>query len=203
MSTLYAGNHAFPTPIEIADDGDPAAMAINGAAIEGLADRTVWLRNQMRRVRMIPVGAAAYSVNSGTVTLSYTYLALVATSVGGAVVKIPLTDLVHSATISAVELIFIPDGGHAALPAVLPAVTLARFQIVVGNAAAAPGVIVTDSYVPDNLAEYENATFKSIMATTSHVVDIEEYVYQVIIEDESGANALAGNTFYAVRVYYS
>jgi len=47
MSYTYAGSNAFPTPITLPDDGDPASAASVDAPFQDLADRTVWAKTRI------------------------------------------------------------------------------------------------------------------------------------------------------------
>lgn len=47
MSSTYAGNNAFPSLITEPSDGEPANASAFNVPIEGLADRTVWLKTRV------------------------------------------------------------------------------------------------------------------------------------------------------------
>ncbi len=201
MSSTYAGSDTFPTPITIPDDGDAAAMTVLGAAVEGLADRTVFLRSQMKRPVLIQCGSIPFVTFTGTFTPDQNDQSVVTSvAIGGEYrARIAVLD---GETISSIDVFFVPDAGpRGGALGTAPKVRLLRLAISAGGTPAAPSVVATATYVPDGT--YEDSKYKVMTVSPAHAVDAEGYAYYLSIVDEDGANAIVGNAYVAFRVNYS
>ena len=205
MSKTYAGNDNWPTPVTLADDGDAAAMTIVAASFESALDRTKWLRERLANgAGVVPLSSMPRVETSGTYTetvFNGVYHALNSNNTGATFqIAIPL---IHGLTMSSLVAYFIPRTGRGGLPATKPSIKLARGSFVAGAVLGSESVISTDSYMPVSLIDYEDQKIKALECTVSgHVVDTDGYVYTLTISDESGANALAGNDYFALKVAY-
>lgn len=69
MPTPYAGTNTFPATVDVVDDGDAAsASGIAAPALEGLADRTIFLRD---RDRVVWADGRFSTVDSATNSTSF------------------------------------------------------------------------------------------------------------------------------------
>jgi hypothetical protein len=187
--------------ISIANDASGASTADLSATDEAALDRT----EQFTMPKLIVLGTLPFVSSAGHFAVETTYMSLVTSTTPGdqAILTIPGCYLVHGATISTVELLFVAATGHAGLPFSPPKLTFARYAIAVGAALASPTVIGDDPYGVSTLADYNNGNVKRIQfSAASHVVDAQAYTYQIVIDDESGANALVGARYIAFRVNY-
>jgi hypothetical protein len=200
MSTTYAGADAFPTPITIPDDGDPAAMAILGAALEDLADRTVWNRAQRRRTVLIPLASIPIET-SDDFTIIGSGGFVTGTAVGG-VAKFPLA-LDNGATLTGISLRFIAQNGRGSLPATFPKLQLLESDLTVGAGAPSPSTVTTNEYAPANLAEYNNGNIKTFTSLCGLTVDAVNKVYHAVVIDEEGVNSIVGNKYFAIALTYA
>lgn len=196
MSAIYTGLKSWVDTITTPDDGDPADAASIVPALEALADQA----SCVVASKVIALGSLPYVDTTGW-TVDFNVMA-VGTSTLGDEFKASL-DVVHGATISTVEVLFVPDGTHAALPANKPSITLSRHALTTGVAPAnVVSVVTTGTYVPVSLADYNNGQLKAITISPAHTVDAYGYAYYLSIVEESGANAKVG-AYYAVRINYA
>jgi len=117
-------------------------------------------------------------------------------------------DTVHDgATIASVILYFKIQTGHGAMPATLPKLSVIRVDLTTG----AVGVTLSSADVGTGLAissavavgPYENGgAIQSFTYTVDQnaLVDRSKYDYIVALDDEAGANAIAGNAYVGVLV---
>lgn len=208
MSSDYAGNgDNYPGKIKLPDDGDPRTAASVSTPLEDLADRTAWLRTQMTRSRLIALGELPFASIDGHFALEYNYMSLTSHTAVGDQAKVPMNRvLVHGAVVESVDLLFVPKTGHSDLPATPPQVILGRWPLAPNEGPSLPESIATGTYVPVSLADYENGEIKMVTATVGgggHTVNVEDYLYQVFVSDEDGANAKPGGTFIAIRINYA
>jgi hypothetical protein len=67
-----------------------------------------------------------------------------------------------------------------------------------------PTVLGTATYTPVDLADYTNGKVKSVSITgLGHTVNATGYAYFIDVDDEDGANAIAGNAFVAFTTNYT
>lgn len=203
MSTTYAGNDNWPTPVTIADDGDAAAMTIVSATEESTLDRTQWLRKRLTRPFILPLGSMPYVQLANRFATDYNHMSVTTATAVGDTAKWTLSRLVHGLSVSAVEVLFVPKTTHAGLPATPPAVQFMRWRVESGVAPPVVESLASTTYSPVSFADYTDGEVKVISCLAGHTVDNENYIYQVAIVDESGANAVVGNTYFAVRVTYA
>lgn len=115
-----------------------------------------------------------------------------------------LTELHDGATLTQVQALFVVDGGHAGVPAVLPSFSTYRDLINVGAEASVEMASGGDvSYpTPGSVAAYEAAGIKGWAQTINNqnVIDRSQGLYYVALTDENGANALAGNRFLGFKL---
>lgn len=201
MSSPYvAGTAWVPTSgIDMIDDGDPATVAGLVATDEAALDRT----EQFTRPKLVPLGAYSFVSGVGDFQLSFDRMGLYTTPGTGDICRVPMIGLVQGATITSIDVIFLPEVTHAGNPGTPPAVALVRWSVAPDAVPGAVDVVDTATYAPAVFPDYINGETKRIEMAMSHVVDVEGYVYQIQITDESGANALPGNEYIAYRVNYS
>lgn len=108
--------------------------------------------------------------------------------------QVELTKLAHNSTVSEVRLFFQGGGGHAALPAVMPAFRL--YRINTSGVYVALGASTNDPSA--NVAAYEAAHSVNINLTASFVVDLTQYRYILAVASESGANYQTGGSVLAI-----
>ena len=112
-----------------------------------------------------------------------------ATAVTIGKVRVPLY-LPHGATLSAIRMLYAPNGGHVGLPAVRAKVEAFKTSLTTGLTVSI-GVAEDDSA---NVAEYEQVhTIES--GTLSEVVNRATHRYHALVTSEVGANAVAGGVF--------
>lgn len=212
MSSSYAGNpNNFPANITVLDDGDNAdANGIGAPAFEGLADRTMWNRRAaLRGARFHSLGAMPFVSNAGNFSVGagdYNYMGVHTSTTEGDSAKWSLQDvLADGETLASIDVIFIPTSSGrtpGTLPGTAPTISLVRWSMVVGDPPSIIDVVATEVYSPVSAADYVAVEFKQVTLSTSHVVD-GSYVYQLVIADEDGSDAVPGNTYFAFRVSYA
>jgi hypothetical protein len=205
MSSTYAGTETFAATITIPDDGDPANAASVNAPLEGLADRTVWLREAMKSPAMIACGAMGFVSAAGRFSSEFAHLNLVTATAVNDSCRLRLS-LIHGATVASIDMFFQPiSAGRAGnLPTVAVSMALQRSAVTAGVALAAlPTTITNASYVPVSYANYINGQVKMHTISPAHVVDAEAYEYFLLITDEGNPDALVGNKYIAYRVNYA
>lgn len=199
MSSTYAGSAAtYPAAITIPDDGDAASMAVMGATLEGITDRT----SQMTHPKLIACAAGPYEEVSGTFTRDALLFSLIADAAGGEF-RAPLVGLVNGAEIASVDVIFTADGSHTGLPAADVTIEVKRSKYVAGEAISYES-LGTASYTPVSLADYNDGKPKalSLVPSAYATVDTGAYVYTVEVANEASTDARGGTNFLAFRVNY-
>jgi hypothetical protein len=184
MSSPYSGSDTFVNPITIPDDGDPAAMAIMGAAIEGLVDCSVFLLS-----RVFPNG----------VNLPLAMLPFVSNP--DDYITAPIS-LPHGVVLQGIELVFVANASHTASVPTGPQILLKRHALAVGAAPGAASTVFSDVYTYASQAIANNLQVKIGSVSGTHTVDSDGYAYFIVVVDESGPDAFPGNTYYAVRIVY-
>ena len=201
MSSPYTPTAGW-TAINVLDDGDAAsASGIGAATFEALADRVEQLANP----KWTPCGAGSFKAAAARFNLDIDYLGLVTATAAGDTVTIMLSHLVHGATISTIDVAFIPKTtARAGWPlGSAPVVALTRWAIPSGGFTSNT-LIDSVTYTPVSQADYQDGKVKIIsMTSVAAVVDNVQYLYALTITDESGANAIPGALFAAYRVFYS
>ncbi len=96
-------------------------------------------------------------------------------------------DVPHGATLTSVTIYINPDGAHVGLPANMPRIRVSKIGI--GGTETVIGVETTDATA--FLVVYE-AAHTITVSGLSEVIDRTAYRYNVRLQSESGANALAG-----------
>lgn len=119
-----------------------------------------------------------------------------------------LTEVHDGATLTNIEALFVVDGGHAAVPAGLPYIEAFRMLINGGGAGSIAGLNIAGGAnfpAPASVAAYEAAGVKSwsLAVDQNNVIDRSQYLYYLRIDDESGANALAGNMFLGFKLTFT
>lgn len=195
MSSVYTAAKSWVDTITVLDDGDAANAASIAPALEALADQASCLVAP----KVVALGSLTY-VDTTAWTVDFNVMA-VGTSTLGDEFKAAI-EVVNGATIGSIEVLFVPDGTHAALPANKPSITLSRHALTTGVAPAnVVSVVSTATYAPVSLADYNNGQLKAITISPSHTVDAYGYTYYLSIVEESGANAKVG-AYYAYRINY-
>lgn len=200
MSSPYvAGTAWVPTSgIDLVDDGDPAAVAGLVATDEAALDRT----EQFTRPKLVALGSVPYVSNAGHFATDYNFMGVVTSTTVGDQYKCTLP-LVQGATITSIDVIFLPKDTHAANPATPPAISLIRWSVAPDAVPGSIDIVDTASYAPATWPDYINGEAKRIEMTMTHVVDVEGYVYQLAVTDESGGSSIVGNAYIAYRVNYA
>lgn len=187
--------------ISIADDSDPASTAVLASTDEAALDRT----EQFTMTKLIPLGSLPFTTGASHFALEGTRQSLVTSTAAGdqAVFVLPGHLLVHGATLTQIDLLFVPTTGRAGLPFDAPKLAIARYALAAGAAPGSSTVIADDQAATGTLPTYENGQVKQLGVAVSHVIDAKAYVYQVVVDDESGANAVPGNRYFAIRLTYA
>jgi len=207
MSSTYAGADTYLESPLLPDDGDtPSAAGIGRPAFETAMDRTTWLRAQMKRPKLVALGAVPYMTNASRYATVFNYQSVTTATAAGDEYRATLVGLVHGAIIASIDVIFTPKttarGGWPLGSA--PVISLVRVAVgPSGGTPGAPSVVATATYAPVSQADYQDGKFKVMTVSPTHTVDAEAYVYQLSVVDESGANAIPGGTYFAYRVNYS
>lgn len=201
MSSAYVPGTGWvaTSGITVIDDGDPATVAGLVATDEAALDRT----EQFTRPKLVALGAVPYVTSSGNFSTDFNFMSVTTATAVGDDYKCSLLGLVQGATISTIDVIFLPAAGHAANPANPPSVALIRWSVAPDDVPGAIDIIATGTYATLGWPDYINGEAKRMTVSPAHVVDCEGYVYQLVVTDESGANAIVGNSYIAFRINYA
>lgn len=199
MSAYIPGTAWVPTSgISIASDAVPATVAALSATDEAALDRT----EQFTRPKLVALGSVPYVTNAGRFATDFNIMSVTTSVAVGDEYRCALS-LVQGATISSIDVIFLPKDTHGGNPANAPTISLARWSIAPDAVPGSVEVVDTATYVPAAWPDYINSETKRVEMTMTHVVDAEGYVYLLSVVDESGANAIVGNAYIAYRVNYA
>ena len=115
MPTPYAGANSFPADITIPSDGDAKPAASVNAAIEGLADRTAYLKvhGLINTAYSVDSGSLAFTSTSGTfVDVDASFTTAVTCQVGDVLMITMMATLaIVTATFAGTFAIVVTDGG--------------------------------------------------------------------------------------------
>ncbi len=119
-------------------------------------------------------------------------------------VIIALPHLPHQgARLAQIDIMFTPIGGHAGLPAVNIAAAITTRQIAAGVILPTRALYTSmAAYAPVGLADYNNGQVKTLSVFQATVIDNTITQYALRLTDESGVNALAGNVFHQIILYF-
>jgi hypothetical protein len=204
MSSPYSGSDTFVNPITIPDDGDPAAMAIMGAAIEGLVDCSVFLLSRVFPNGVnLPLAMLPFVSNAGDMSMVITSSGPAIQSAGSPddYITAPIS-LPHGVVLQGIELVFVANASHTASVPTGPQILLKRHALAVGAAPGAASTVFSDVYTYASQAIANNLQVKIGSVSGTHTVDSDGYAYFIVVVDESGPDAFPGNTYYAVRIVY-
>jgi hypothetical protein len=125
--------------------------------------------------------------------------------------KLPL--LHNGATLTAVNVIFSVNGPHSTLTGLsLPALSVFRHPIAAGSNMPTPDYLGTTTKqffpTPGSAGAYDDSNKKQVLsyncnASPQNVIDTTNYVYTVLLWDENGSPAVAGNFYYAIQCVYA
>ena len=136
-------------------------------------------------------GLVTTVVNSGSANV-YSYL-------------VPLRQLHNGATMTSASIYLTGAGAHGALPAVMPAFGILRFQV--SNPASGWSSLNsggTSSQDPTAvLATYKALHSWSFTCNQNNVIDTTQYTYFAVIWDEANTNALGGNQYAGLALAFT
>ena len=112
----------------------------------------------------------------------------------GSRIVMPL-DVPHGATLINAIVTFTGAGGHAALPAVMPSVTIVKTNLLTGA-----DTTISDTDDPSATVGAYQAIHTFGPTSLSEVIDKSVYRYNLNVSSEAGANALSGGVLFGVRV---
>jgi hypothetical protein len=205
MSSTYSGSDNYVASITIPDDGDPAVAASVNTPFESLADNAFWSRWQMLRPKLVALGSHPFTSTSARFGINYNFMSLDTSIAAGDDVRVTLVGLPMNDTIASIDVFFVPKTtARVGWPlGTAPKVALARYAIAAGGTPAVPTSLGSATYVPVSQADYQDGNFKVMTVSPAHTVNSEDYVYQLHVTDEAGANAIPGGAYVAYRVNYS
>jgi hypothetical protein len=118
--------------------------------------------------------------------------------------EIPLDAfLIHGATLSTATLYLRPISGHGGLPTRQPKFGIVRKSVAGYNTAAES--LLTTSYAQlaaGSVVAYEADSTIVYTPDQNNVIDRTLYSYTLVLYDEGGTNALAGNRYAQVRLAF-
>jgi hypothetical protein len=198
MSSPYAGADSFPGTVAVLDDGDPPDAATWAPALEGLADRTIFLRNRLLGTEAgdeVPISMIAGPGSTVNFTWDSPDMQWRQDSVASAgVLWFDMsTVLPKSGVLTQLELFFAGAPGHAAFPggapATMPKLSLWRKHAQTAGAATSLGT-ATDASATE--AIYEGVHGLSITGLTEAISHSSDNRYYLTFEGETGANSIVG-----------
>lgn len=206
MSSVHVGVETFNTSVTVPDDADSASVV--ATADETSFDNTIWLRARMRDARRIPFGA--FPINEsvgGSFALNFNLMGLGSTTTGEDF-RVPLLGLVNGATLDGVTMTFVPKDNPTRTAGTTPgtnvSIIVARYQLGSEVTPAVASVVGTASYTPVSAGNYGNGKMKLLtLSGLAHTIDTTGYAYMLIVTDEDGADATAGNIYLTFAVNYS
>lgn len=114
-----------------------------------------------------------------------------------------IDNLHNGATIGSLTISF-TAATHSALPQYFPIVELYRVPLAANDTTITmvPGTALWSS-TPPTLANYSGITQQFLTTFSSdNVIDTSSFIYYAVLFDESGMNAVSGNTYHGYSVYY-
>ena len=120
----------------------------------------------------------------------------------------------EGATLASVSVGLLVVGVHSGVPASLPSLSVQRVHLVPGSALPAPQTLKsTDSgsgipFSPTpatGAAWHDSGNLQELVYSCdqNHTIDNVNYVYFLVLTDEHGSNAVAGNTYVYVKAQYT
>jgi hypothetical protein len=109
--------------------------------------------------------------------------------------------LIDGSTLSSVDVYFSVGAAHSGVPIALPLLAVYRRVITAPNPASLGNAVYSPT--PSSGAIWTNAgntNTWNVPCTTNNVIDRSQYCYFVALTDESGANAIVGNVYQALRL---
>lgn len=196
MSAALVEVSEFTTSVVVPEDGDPRDAASVEVPFQALTNRALFLRNHTPGAAEfyeldVPLGPASdpttFAFQNGPFGLSQS-----STSTPFHFVQLALPyDLSGgwAAKIAEIKAYFLPAGGHGGLPASQPEITLWR-QPRTGSGS---GVSVqAQQLAAGSVGAYETAqTITMVLGGSGHTI-LNDHVYWVSFEGESGANSATG-----------
>lgn len=125
---------------------------------------------------------------------------------------VPLTAIPDGARLESVEPVFRVATGHAGVPATLPRVYIIRYACADGDSFAASQLYSGGGFgefvmpTPADVTAYEaGGDVQSFVATCdqNNTIDLSAFVYTVLFEPESSANALSGTKLIGFRLNFA
>lgn len=172
------------------------AGAIQGtvAGAISLTTATDFVALTVARTRTLCYPMLPTNVVSGWTTQTGGQLIASAT---GTLITLTIPQNHNGSTLTSASVYFIVENTHASLPASLPAFNLARRKLSTG---ASSGLYSAGTIgpTPGSVAAYNNSlAIQSFGANTdqNNVIDTSQYYYYLTLQDESGANSIAGNVY--------
>jgi len=205
MSSSYTPiETTYHTSATVADDGDAAAVTILSATDETALDNAAWCRGQLRKSRIMTFGSQSYVESAaGTFLRDFNFIDLYTTA-SGETLRVQIPNLVHGDSLDGVTVLFVPKTTHVGLPGTNITIRVSRVALAYNVTPAVPTVLGTATYTPVDLADYTNGKVKSVSITgLGHTVNATGYAYFIDVDDEDGANAIAGNAFVAFTTNYT
>lgn len=217
MSHTYTPTAVKMTTFALRDDGDDDDASSTNVPDEAIADGVKYIHDRIfgvtvtRRVQIDPIGFESRAARSNSqfdgldpltsteaqFLLGGMQVQLVET--GGASTyhfAVPLDQwLINGATLATATLHFRPSPGHSALPS-QPSLAIVRTAIgglnlpsttLLSSPASGHAILSAASVVA-----YETSQALTFTADQNNTIDLATYNYVAIINDEYGANALAG-----------
>jgi hypothetical protein len=190
MSTPYAGTATFPATIPVLADGDAADAGTWGPALEGLADRTIYLRSPgVSLARLHPmtlVGETGFALSA----------ALISQTASSGLFNLMLS-LPHGATLTQLEFSVDGAGGHGG---VLPTMPVFTFYSVAATGAQTTIATVTDTSANTGIYEAEHKITSGVLAT---VIDAAAARYSIRFVGEGGGSYQAGLTINSLKMTFT
>ena len=182
-----------PTPI----NGDGMDGTDETACKQALANRDQLLYESLIPTTIVQPFLGHVGTGWALSTLSPLYFNSTATT-ANQYVHLPLTNLVHGASMTAVAVAFDASGSYSGTPAVVNNFLVSRVALATSVALTIGDVNDTATYggSPD-MTDYRVV---SCTLYSPETIDLTQYRYHVTIEHESGANAQTGVQVYGARV---
>jgi hypothetical protein len=204
----YAGNpNNYPANVSLLQDGDPPNASSFRPGHEGTLDRTAWLRARFTDRNVFGLLSPHEANYDGTYWNASTnkLLSLASSTFKPIIWRLRLP---HNATLLELRAYFKGSPGHASLPAT-------RCTLVLQSLQSGSDSLVTIDTVNDDAADvtaYELAHFLDngdvLNGSTGYVIPqyhvSTPHIYQVVFQNEGGANSVAAGTeLYSVEYRYS
>jgi hypothetical protein len=112
--------------------------------------------------------------------------------------------VIDGATLVNVLVWLVPVGGHATLPAILPAVKVKRLNTS-SLAEVDLSSTATQFATATTTADWNLGTPHVInySCTQNNIIDTSQFTYWIELFDEAGTNSIAGDTYYAVQTQWT